>query len=541
MMSLLDRFAILFETDSSEAASEVDGLNKKLGETEREANKATKGLDSASSSSESLSVNFAQAAKTAAGLLASFIALDAIKSNIIQTAQLDDALGKLTTTMGFNIQNMDAWGAAAVINGGSADAFQATVVGLQDQLSDIQFGGGQQIIQDLSRMGVSAFNSSGKIKDTFDLLKDVSGVFEGMSAQQSASFGKRLGLDQGTILLLQQGRAGVQKLVEQQDRLGGVTMESYLAAADFNDAQFNLNRTLTSVWQTINTAILPVLTSMMNSITDVISWLRENKDFTVGFFVAFGTAITAIALPAIKALVVAVAGMVAPFAAPVAAVLGLAAVFALLFEDVKAYIEGNSSLIGDLAKKYEWFGNIVDGLIAGFKLFWEDLNSLFDWTLLFATNPSEAINVAVNKLKQEFGDLWSFIVGLFDFSFISDTLSGVLEPIKSMLNFGVGDKLSDASGWFKSLVGFGDDDSINQTVAATERAMSVMNVYAGNPLNSTSNSYGGAMVQNQNQFMFNNTITAKGANPEQIKSELTEEWARQLAAAGNMLDDGVSY
>ena len=114
-----------------------------------------------------------------------------------------------------------------------------------------------------------------------------------------------------------------------------------------------------------------------------------------------------------------------------------------------------------------------------------------------------------------------------------------------MFDFGAsdklsGDKLSGAGNWFKGLVGFGDDDSMNQTMAATEQALSVMNVYAGNPLNNVSN-YGGAMVQNQNQFMFNNTITAKGANPEQIKNELTEEWARQLAAAGNMLDDGVSY
>lgn len=540
-MSLLDRFAILFETDSSEAASEVDGLNKKLGETEREANKATKSMDAQAKVTELLEENFNSAAKSAMKLFASYVALKTIKDSIIQTAQLDDAIGKLTTTMGFNTQKMDAWGAAAELNGGSAAEFQATIVGLQDQLSDIQFGGGQKIIQDLSRMGVSAFNSNGQIKDTFDLLTDVSGVFEDMNAQQSAAFGKKLGLDQGTILLLQQGRVGVQQLVEQQEKLGGVTRESYLAAADFSDAQFNLNRTLTSVWQTINTAILPVLTKMIESITDVILWLRENKDFTIGFFIAFGSAITAIALPAIKALVVAVAGMVAPFAAPVAAVLGLAAAFALLFEDVKAYINGNSSLIGDLAKKYEWFGKIVDGLIAGFKLFWEDLNALFDWTLLFATNPVEAINVAISKLKQEFSDLWSFIVGLFNFSFISDALGGVLEPIKSMFDFGVSDKLSGAGNWFKSLVGFGDDDSMSQTMAATERAMSVMNVYADNPLNSTSNSYGGAMVQNQNQFMFNNTITAKGANPEQIKSEITEEWVRQLVAAGNMLDDGVSY
>lgn len=522
-MSLLDKFTILFDTDSSEASESVDDLNKKLGDTKDKANEAVDGMDDASDSANEMSFNFAEAAKSATALIATFVAFDAIKDTITQTALMTDELGKLTSTMGFNIKQMDAWGAAAERNGGSASSFQASVVGLQDQLSDIQFGGGQQIIQDLAMMGVSAFNSNGQLKDTFSLLESVAGVFEGMSARQSASFGRRLGLDQGTILLLQQGRVGVQQLVEQQERLGSATEESYLAAADFNDAQDNLNRSLTSIWQTINTAILPIFTSFLNGVTDIVNWMRDNKDFTIGFFIAIGTAITAVALPAITSLVGAIAGIAAPFAIPVAAVAALAAGFALLFEDVKAYIEGNDSLIGDLAKKYEWFGFIVEGLVEGFKNLWEDLKDLFDWSLLLVSNPSEAINVMTSKMKQELSDLWGWIKSLFDFSFLSDAVSS-------------------AFGGVKDFFGFGDEERMQRLITNTEIAMQVSSVYSANPLNSynpymqpSSNTY------NNNNISFNNQISAKGVTPEEVRGEFSNEFGRQLTSASNMLDDGVDY
>lgn len=522
-MSLLDRFTVLFETDSAEASQNVDELHKKLKDTERGANDATGAMDDASNSADDMGVNFAAAAKTAAALLASFVALDAIKDTITQTALMTDTLGKLTTTMGFNIQQMDAWGAAAERNGGSAAALQSSVIGLQDQLSDIQFGGGQQIIQDLAMMGVSAFNSNGQIKDTFDLLEDVSGVFEGMSARQSSSFGKRLGLDQGTILLLQQGRVGVQQLVEQQERLGSANEEAYLAAADFNDAQDNINRSLNSVFQTINAKILPVFTAFLNGITGIVTWMRENEDFTIGFFVALGSTIAYVVLPAVKSLAVAVWGLAAPFALPIAAVAALAAAFALLFEDVKAYIEGNDSLIGDLAKKYEWFGDIVDGLIEGFKMFWDDLNALFDWTILFAQNPIEAINVAISKLKQEFTDLWSWIKQLFDFSFLGEAVTG-------------------AFGSMKDFFGFGDSEMIGQISANTEKAMMVSGAYAANPLNTApSYQYATSQRSSYNNYSFHNSIQAKGVTPEQVSQQLNDEFGRQLAAAGSLSDDGINY
>lgn len=520
-MALLDKFLILFETDSAESSQEVDELNKKLKDTEKNANDAIDSMDDASDSANEMGFNFAEAAKSAATLIATFVAFDAIKDRITETALLTDTIGKLTQTEGLNIIQMDAWGAAAERNGGSASAFQASVIGLNDQLSEIQFGGGQQIIQTLAMMGVSAFNSNGQIRDTFSLLESLAGVFEGMSARRSASLGRRLGLDQGTILLLQQGRVGVQQLVEQQERLGAATEESYLAAANFNDAQDNLNRTLTSVWQTINTAILPILTDLLDGIRNVIQWMRENEDFTIGFFIAIGTAITAVALPAITSLVGAIAGIAAPFALPIAAIASLATGFALLFEDVKAYIEGNSSLIGDLANKYEWFGTVVDGLIDVFKNLWKGIEQLFDFGQLLVENPKEALAKMKQSFINVFTDIWDFVKDLFDFDAF---LNRWTENFTTMFNI------------------FGDDEDGQRISENTLRAIQISNIYGANPLNTyTPNIAGGTNVYNSNNFAFSNSISAKGVTPEQVDRQLTDEFGRQVATAGNMLDDGISY
>lgn len=528
---LLDKFLLLFETDASDAEQDVKGLKQELGETTKGAHQAAKGMDDAGKSADGMAINFADAAKSAAGLLASFFALSAISEQITMTANYTDQLGKLAQTYDLNIQKIDAWGAAVERNGGSAQAFQNNIVNMQTQLDDIQFGGGTEIITTLSMMGVSAFDAQGRIKDTTNILRDLSGVFDGMSKRKSASLGQRLGLDQGTILLLQQGRESIDQLVSRQEMLADTTEESYIASANFNDSIDDMKRGFMGVWQTINTAILPILTDFINGITDVIVWMRKNEDFTIGFFLAIAGVLTKLLIPAVYSLV-------AGFAAlswPIVLIGSLAAAFALLYEDVKAYVNGNESLLGDLAKKYDWFKTILDGFISGVKELWGDLNALFDWTLLLFKNPTEAMAMAKDKLWQELSDLWEMIKNLFDFSSLFDGI--------------------DISGKFKGLFGLGDEETTRsvenridlgeETKRAVENSRNIAStasLYGTNPLN-TQNSYttmyGSRNVYNTNNMNFNNNIEAKGANSEDIERVFTDQFGNQLVMAGGMIEDGI--
>lgn len=509
-MSMLESFLILFETDSKESAKEVDGLNKKLDETETSANDAVKGMDSASDSSGAMSASFVDAAKSAGGLIAAFMSVSAISNLIVDVASLDDHVGKMSETLDLNMQKLDTWGAAAEINGGSADSFRASVVGIATQLEDINFGGGTEILETFARMGINARNANGEARDTFDILTDVSNVFKGMSEGRSAALGRRLGLDQGTILMLQQGRYNMSELVAQQGELGGATEESYKASADFSDALANMGRSARGFVQDGNSKFLPLLTNIAKSLTSVIQWFRENEEFATGFFIAIGSAITMFALPPMIQLAVATTAATWPFILIGTAIGAAAVAIGMFYEDVKAYLGGQESLIGNLAKKYEWFGKVVDHVVQDIKDTWELLNDVFDWSKVLVDDPSAALDI----LKTKFLELWEYVKNIFDFSFIADSMTG----LKDFFGFGEGSELA----------------------MQTERAGYITGMYNANPLNQQTYSYAyGGNSYNTNTVHMNNSINASGATQEQVNTALNDGLREQMATAAGQLSDGI--
>ncbi len=480
-MSLLDKFLILFETDSSEAGDDVDKLNKKLDETEDSANDAVDSMDVAAESAGDLGVSFSDAATKAAGFIGAFVAIESVIRTSVAVAQQTDKLGKLAETYGLNIEQLDAWGAAVERNGGNAQEFQNAVVGMQTQLDQIQFGGGAEIVKTLGMMGVSATNANGEIKSTFDILTELSGTMEGMSASKAASIGQVLGLDQGTILMLQQGKKSIQDLVEQQTLLGGATNESYKASADFNDSVDNMDRAFTGLWQTINAAILPIFTSLTDGISDLIMWFRDNKEFSVAFFTAIAAAITGVLFPAIMSLTAAAA----PWLAIGAAVVGVSVAIAALVEDIYAFTQGQKSLTGDFVN---W---ITEGL---------------------------------DEAKAMFNEFISWLKSMFDLDFI-------------------GERISDALSGVKDFFGLGDDEQRNGIMANTNMGLAMAGMYNTSPMNTAGqpSAFGNRNVYNTNSFSFNNQIEAKGVTPEQVSGQMSNEFGRQISSAAAEFDDGVDY
>lgn len=364
-MSLLDTFALLFETDADEAADSIGNLSDSLDEAGQAGGAAAAGVNKAAASAGQGTSSFLDMAKSAVGLVAAFVSVGAVGSAFMNQALETDRLGKFTEALGLNIAEVDAWGAAVALNGGSADSFRGSVESLNNAMGDIALGGGGDIAQTLGRLGVSALDATGRIKQVTELLPELADAFQNLSKRESVAFGQKLGLDQGTILLLQQGRAAVSGLVEQQRQLGGRTEEGYKASAAFNDEMSNTGRIFTGITDTASQTILPFFTKMLKGFQGIVAWVREHSEVVGGFFVAVAGVLTAVYLPAMYRAAAATIAATWPFLAIGAAVVAFGALIGLLYEDVKAYIGGQSSFVGDLAKKYEWFGKLLDGVIGG--------------------------------------------------------------------------------------------------------------------------------------------------------------------------------
>ncbi|WVH05605.1 hypothetical protein KKJFFJLC_00062 [Vibrio phage vB_VpaS_PGB] len=89
----------------------------------------------------------------------------------------------------------------------------------------------------------------------------------------------------------------------------------------------------------------------------------------------------------------------------------------------------------------------------------------------------------------------------------------------------------------------GGNVSREEMEANQARVANITSTYTQNPLNSMpAQSMGaGNTIYNSNSFAFSNQISAQGVTPEQVDRQLNDEFGRQVATAGNMIDDGVSY
>ena len=515
-MSLLTTFGILFETDAEKAKREIDDVDKSLSNTESTANDTADSFDELGGAVDESANSFFGLSDGLVSAAAGLVVVTGLFAGLTSQALATDKIGKFTETLGLSIEETGAWGEAVKRMGGDASAFRGTLEGLNDQLTNISIDGGGQISETFARLGINAVGAGGKIKSAFEVLPELADSFEKLSRSESAAFGKKLGLDQGTILLLQQGRVAVEELVLKQKALGVATKEDAAAAAEFNDALADSQQSFTHLFTTAGTTILPLLTMMMKGFDAVSSWMGENKTLVTGFFIGIAGVLTAVYLPAMASAATATLIALSPFILIGAAIAAVGVAFALLYEDVVAYLGGQESFIGDLAKKYSWFGAAVDLVIEGVKQSFESLGSVFDWLIMLFDSPSEAIDQLGNKIS----------------NMVNDVL-GMLPDVSGALD--------DAFSGTKAFFGIGDDD----VSANLDKAIKVTGAIDSNPLNGQTSA---SIVNSQqsssrvnNVNMGATTVNTQATDADGVASAIGANLNNQVSMAIAQFDDAEAY
>lgn len=515
-MSILSTFGILFQTDADDATKEVDGLDKSLGNLEQTAEDVAGAVDDMDGAVNDSAEGFLGLADGVGTAAAGLVVLTGLFAGLTSQAMSTDEIGKFSETLGLSIEDVGAWGEAVKRSGGDANAFRGTIASLTDKLTDMDLTGGGEGAEVFARLGINARDASGKIKDAFSILPELADSFQNLSKAESVGFGRKLGLDQGTILLLQQGRVAVEDLVNRQKQLGVATEEDYLAAAKFNDAWADTQQIFSNLATSSGTTILPLLNTMLSGLENIVSWMKENDTLVEGFFIGAGAAITYFYLPAIISAGAATLVAISPFLLIGAAIAAVGVAFALLYEDVVAYLGGQSSFIGDLAAEYEWFGDIVDSVINGIAMHFRGLEAVFDWLINLIKSPTKAIEdlgESVKKMVNEAKEL------------IPD----------------IGDSFDDAFSGFKSFFGMGDDE----IKASLDKAVMITNGIDRNQLNGQTSA---SIVNSQQSINRTTTVSVGGTtvntqatDPQAVANEVNGTLKNQVAQAIGNFQDGEAY
>lgn len=492
-MSILETFYLLFKSDSSDvekgakgAMGSVKKLNSELANTSKQ---------------EESILRISKKFRGFGMLLSSALYGGAVLANVKAAVDYAAQLGKASDSLGVSVSALDAWGSAVEKSGGTAEGFVQTLKSLTVSLNEIDDKGVRPAAKGFNAIGISIVNSAGKIKNAIDLLPELSRVFEGMSKGRSFSVGQSLGLDEGTITLLQRGRREVDAFIARQKELGLVTKQDAEIAKKFNEQWQDTVHAFRSIFVLVGSTILPLLTKVSKAFERVAVFFRKHSDFIVGSLVAIGSALLYIVTPAVLSTLAAFA----PF-------LIIGGLFALIYDDIQNFLKGNDSVLGDIIKKYPIVGDILRQIAKDFPTFVKDVTNGFDAL-------GKIIGGMVFDLMERYKALFDFI------------LDG-LEKIKS------------AYASVKSFLGFGDDEINVNASKNLNSAKQAINTASTSPISSLPPT----SILNQNKQATSKNITVQtgpitiqtqATNSEEIAKELSSRLDEEMRLATASFDDGL--
>lgn len=374
-------------------------------------------------------------------------------SNMLNTfTSQADAAGKLADSMDTDVETMLAWGEAATRAGGSSEAFQATFRSLNSQINVLSATGKSRLLPIFEEMGIKAKDAGGKTKDTYTILNELAGKAETMGKAQFAGLAQRLGIDQGTIMLLQSGRNSVEELVKRQKMLGVYTKEDARVAANYNDAIADLGQVSRAMSALLMRAVVPAITWVTNKLVDLISFLRQHQPFVVGFFSIVSAVALTKGVPAMLSFAKATWTAMAPFLPLIAA----AAALALVFDDLWAFITGGNSVLERIMLRFGMTKETIEGIrttlrnVAGFFL---DL-----WDAV--TGEGVDADAAWDRVKQSWEEAKTW------FRQLGDNLLKWFGNLFSRIKKWLADLLPD---WLRNMLDSGDADAVKQAAQAGDK------------------------------------------------------------------------
>ena len=469
-MALLDTLLLVFKADTSQADAGLDSARKKSDELIDSIRDADAAAGKAGASLK------AMAAGALGGLAAAFSVSAAI-SGAFARADNIRAIEQTSDAIGAAIENVDAFGKAAEAMGGDAQGARDSLTDMAEKMgeamSDVESGAAKAF----KSLGISLKSADGSTKDAISGMLDLASAVEGLDRSAAVFKIKELGItDNRSVEMILKGRQELERMLRVQKEQGVVTKEAAENARKLTEATGSLKNMLSSAGASFLDSIIPALTKVIEWLGKGVSWMQDNKDFVIGFFGSIAAVVTALYLPAMASAAIATLAATWPLLLIGAAIAAAAAAFALIYDDIMNFVDGNESFIGQVFEKYPMVEKIVMTLIDAFRQMWQILitgaQQVGDFVTAGFQQVIAGIKAAVDYLSEAYGAITGFVdSSLASFQSLSDGISSIfafiVETVKGSLSFvtdGI-DKIKSGVSGVAGFFGFGDSSSAMQSAS----------------------------------------------------------------------------
>ena len=469
-MALLDTLLLVFKADTSQADAGLDSARKKSDELIDSIRDADAAAGKAGASLK------AMAAGALGGLAAAFSVSAAI-SGAFARADNIRAIEQTSDAIGAAIENVDAFGKAAEAMGGDAQGARDSLTDMAEKMgeamSDVESGAAKAF----KSLGISLKSADGGTKDAITGMLDLAGAVEGLDRSAAVFKIKELGItDNRTVEMILKGRQELERMLRVQKEQGVVSKEAAENARKLTEATGSLKNSMSNAGNSFLDSIIPALTKVIEWLGKGVSWMQDNKDFVIGFFGSIAAVVTALYLPAMASAAIATLAATWPLLLIGAAIAAAAAAFALIYDDIMNFVDGNESFIGQVFEKYPMVEKIVMTLIDAFRQMWQILitgaQQVGDFVTAGFQQVIAGIKAAVDYLSEAYGAITGFVdSSLASFQSLSDGISAIfafiVETVKGSLSFvtaGI-DKIKSGVSGVAGFFGFGDSSSAMQSAS----------------------------------------------------------------------------
>ncbi|CAM1017750.1 TPA: hypothetical protein O4E20_001134 [Proteus mirabilis] len=286
-------------------------------------------------------------ATKALGAVGIVMSIGTIFSESVSRSQEIETLDKLGKQIGVATADVDAFSGAIAELGGSRESAQA----------------------DLSAMA----KSFGNTKDSMEKVLQTADKVQGMSFDKAKKTLEGMGVsDEKTIELMMKGRKELERTMGIQKEYSGISKESIESSIKFNSAMGKFKQSSGMLKNSFLEMVIPALAKGLDWLTKFISFCKENKNLLIGFFSAVGLSVALYYVPPMLAAASATLAATWPIIAIIAIIALLAMAFAIVYDDIMNFIDGNDSMIGRILDKYPQLKVVILAL-------WETFKKLFEY------------------------------------------------------------------------------------------------------------------------------------------------------------------
>lgn len=269
--TVIDSLVVLLGLDASNYKKGREQAEKETGETARKAK----------ANADAITKSLTEVGRTIAGLFLGFETATGFAKWLGALNSGEAALGRTAANIGMSAHELNKWGNAVELAGGSANDAQAAFSQLTEDFQKMATGAGppSALLEFIRARGVNIRDQNGALRDQGEIFEELADKTAQYGRAYQTTMLKQAGLSAGYVNYLVQSRQLRAEQLQIAERDNAVTDETVKKAAELQQYWRNVGLQIQAAGQMILTALTPAMTQILKVFGDVNA---QSEEFTTG-------------------------------------------------------------------------------------------------------------------------------------------------------------------------------------------------------------------------------------------------------------------